>query len=351
MTVAWIGNRVVRLEEAVAEAAAQLVASRCPVISMETDVHGARMAVALADRIGAAIDLANGAATLREATQLTDRGMMTVAPGEVRRRADLLVLIGDMPRSHTALIDELVAAKPDLATGQRRVVFSIGGKQAGMTLPAEKGSVATTLARLRAVLKGRQVGRPASKLDALVRALNDAAFPVFVWSGLSGDMLALDMLQGLVADLNKDKRASTLHLPANEAHWGAVLACGWSSGFPSRVGFALGRPEHDPWRFDAARMTAHNEADLVIAIGERTPRDRRLASSRQSLIVLAPVTKAVPGAKVTLATGRPGIDHDTVTYRSKLGTLGAIRAAAPSAVPSAAAVLRQVIELLDKGAT
>lgn len=265
MAVAWIGNREVRLEEAVANAAGVLAASLCPVIIMDTDVHGARAAVALADRIGAAVDLVGGVPTMREAAQLADRGLMTIAPGEVRRRADLLVLVGEFPKAQAQFVDELLSTTPDLNGGRKREVFAIGkaGRSSSVNLTTAKGGVAATLAGIRAQLAGRPVSTAIRNFERFNSALAEAKFPVFVWSGLSGDTLALDMLQGLVADLNRYRRASTLHLPASENGWACVLACGWSSGFAPRTGFARGRPEHDPgnttpcgWSSKARRISS-----------------------------------------------------------------------------------------------
>ena len=104
MAVAWIGNREVLVERAAEHAAALLHSSRCPVFSFDTDVHGTRAAIALAERIGAAYDHIDGAAVARETALFTDRGGMTIAPGEARRRADVVVIVGEMPEAHTAFV-------------------------------------------------------------------------------------------------------------------------------------------------------------------------------------------------------------------------------------------------------
>ena len=62
MAVAWIGSRETLVERAAAHAGALLGSSRCPVFSFDTDIHGTRAAIALAERIGAAYDHAEGAA-------------------------------------------------------------------------------------------------------------------------------------------------------------------------------------------------------------------------------------------------------------------------------------------------
>ena len=114
MAVAWIGNRETLVERAVEHAAALLHSSRCPVFSFDTDVHGTRAAIALAERVGAAYDHVDGAALARETALFTDRGGMIVAPGEARRRADVVAIVGELPEIHHGFVAELAGTVPDL---------------------------------------------------------------------------------------------------------------------------------------------------------------------------------------------------------------------------------------------
>ena len=112
--------------------------------------------------------------------------------------------------------------------------------------------------------------RTVSNFDRFAASLAAARFPVFLFSGHGADELALEMLQGLITDLNRKSRASGLHLPASESGWGSTLASTWMTGFPMRTGFARGMPEFDPWRFDVARMLAAGRQMFISAL----PRER-----------------------------------------------------------------------------
>jgi formylmethanofuran dehydrogenase subunit B len=250
MAVAWIGSREMLVERACEQAAMLLQSSRCPVISFDTDIHGTRAAIALAERVGAAYDHVDGAALARDTALFTDRGAMTVAPGEVRRRADVVAIVGDLPSVHHDLVAELAGTVPDLAPKNAREMFLIGAE--GTKVAASLGRKATllscgnaglsaTLAALRAQCAGRGVSCPVSNFDGFAKALQTARFPVFLFSGYGADTLALEMLHGLVADLNRKSRASGLHLPASEAGWGGALASTWMTGFPPRTGVSTWR--------------------------------------------------------------------------------------------------------------
>lgn len=114
MAVAWIGDRGVPVAEAAKHAAELLVSSLCPVFSLDTDVHGTRAAIALASRVGAAYDQLGGDALARETALFTDKGGMFIAPGEARRRADVVVIAGELPAIYHELISELANTVPDL---------------------------------------------------------------------------------------------------------------------------------------------------------------------------------------------------------------------------------------------
>jgi formylmethanofuran dehydrogenase subunit B len=352
MEVAWIGSRETLLERAVGHAAALLHSSRCPVFSFDTDIDGTRAAIALAERVGAAYDHTDGVGLARETALLTDKGGMFVSPGEVRRRADLVAIVGELPEIHRGFVAELADTVPDLTASNARDFFLIGdgrtrapssGGLKAVRLSCGKAGLGGTLAALRAQCAGRQVSATVSNFARFKSALASARFPVFLFSGQSADGLALEMLQGLIADLNRKSRASALHLTASESGWGSTLASTWMTGFPVRTSFARGFPEFDPWRFDAERQIADGEADFhlwISANGNRAPED----GNGTKLVALAKTARPVAGAEVTFAIGKAGIDHDAVTYSSRTGTLAFVAADQASQLPSAAAIIRSIAE-------
>jgi formylmethanofuran dehydrogenase subunit B len=350
MAVAWIGNRETLVEHTCEHAAMLLQSSRCPVISFDTDIHGTRAAIALAERVGAAYDHVDGAALSREAALFTDKGAMTVAPGEVRRRADVVAIVGDLPAVHHAFVAELADTVPDLSATNAREIFLIGGEGADaasflgsrkvVPISCENAGLGGTLAALRAQCAGRRVSKPVSNFDDFAKSLGAAKFPVFLFSGIRADGLALEMLQGLVGDINRKSRASALHLSASESGWSGVLASTWMTGFPPRTGFARGFPEFDPWRFDVARSLASGEADLHLWVSAGSAPPTR--TNGVKLIALTKTAEPLAGAEITIAIGEAGVDHETVAFSSRTGTLAAVKAEAASDLPSAATIIRRI---------
>lgn len=349
--VAWIGSRTVPLSAAIEQVAKLLAKSRCPVFSLNSDIHGCRSLIALAERVGATYDHVNGRDLVHEIALHTDIGGFFATATEIRRRADLVIVVGDVPPSHHELLLSLADSKPDLPHERRRRWLHIAGRAgstSGEQLPrrlktVEVGSpdfpIDAVLGILRASLAERKTAATLDNIDVFLDAMVDASFPVFVFSHFN-DAPSLAMLQGMLTDINKTQRATALFLPSDEDAWGLVLASTWMTGFPPRTGFSTGSPVYDPWLCDVDRMIAEKEADLHLWVSEgdeAPPAKRGLAK-----IALVGSDGPVAGAAVTIRIGRAGIDHDGVVYSSRIGTFRSVAARAPSDLPSVSMIVDQL---------
>ncbi len=357
MSRAWIDGKPVTLQAASAEAAKLLAASRLPLVAgLGADIAGVRAAIALAERLGGAVDHMNSAALLRDLDVMRETGTMVTTPLEARVRADVLLLVGPgLAEAWPALPARLLAPPPGAdGTGGRRVVWLCPPRSAGalatsgievQTLGREPEELPVLLATLRARAGGRGLGatQVATKsLDAIVGVLRGARFGVAVWSAGDLDELAIGMLCGLVADLNAATRFTGLPLGPGDNATGAAEACGWMTGFPVRTGFGRGYPEHDPWRFDAVRLVESGEADCVLWISSyraTAPAWRRAVPT----VALTPDgARLARRARVQVAVGCPGRDHDSVEHVAATGMLGPVTASRPSNAPSVAEVIGMI---------
>jgi formylmethanofuran dehydrogenase subunit B len=357
MARAWIGGKPAALERALAEAAGLLAASRCPLVTgLGTDVAGARAAIALAERIGAVVDHMDADVLLRDLTVLREAGMMLTTPNEARLRADTLLLVGpsleqDVPELTRWL--GLDAPRRHDAPGERAVVRLCPGRAAppmhGETrIGRDPDQLPTLLAALRAGL----AGRPAGKTGVSAKAVADLAtqlmasrFGVAVWSARDLDALAIEMLCGIVADLNAHTRFTGFPVAPGDNAIGVLQASGWMTGVPMRTGFGRGYPEHDPWRFDGARMVAGREADCVLWISAyRAAPPPWRGGPPVIALTTGDAALGVPPA-VQIEVGWPGVDHDAVEHFAPLGTLVAVEATRRSETMSVADVIGRIAAL------
>ncbi len=353
MADAWVGGKAATLEHAVAEAAKLLRQSRLPVIAgLATDVAGMRAAIALARQVGGAIDHMHSAALLRDLAVMREGGMMITTPNEARLRADLLLLVGPgLTEAWPELPQRLLANW----TGGRRLIWLCPGdaaKKFGVEIEIvgkDPADLPVLLASLRAQCAGRPAGKTpidAQTLAELAADLPKARFGVAVWSAAEHDELTLAMLCGLVRDLNATTRFTGLSLAPPDNAAAVQQASGWLTGFPLRTSFARGYPEHDPWRFEAARLIDSGEADCALWISSF--RASAPAWSRDvPTIALAPTQDGFRRPPdVAIAIGRPGIDHDAVEYLAATGTLAAVSAGKTSNVLSVAAAVAKIAAAL-----
>jgi formylmethanofuran dehydrogenase subunit B len=346
MAEAWIRGKSAALDAAIAEAANLLAGSRLPVIAgLGTDVAGARAAIKLAQCLGGVIDHMHSEFLLRDLDVMREAGMMVTTPNEASLRADLLLLVGP----------GLIEAWPALPTrlfGKRRTVWlcpdtDVSAYQNIVAVGDDPFDLPVTLAALRARRAGRPVANPPvamAIIDALVAELREARFGVAIWSAAQHDSLTIEMLCGLVKDLNEDTRFSGLPLATADNAAGVQQVTGWMTGFPLRTGFGRGLPEHDPWRFEASRLIDSGEADCALwisAYGTRPP-----AWKRDLPLVALTAEPDTPRAHVTIAVGRPGIDHNAVEHLPATATLAALSAGKSSTAMSVATVLGKITAAL-----
>jgi len=364
---ASIVGKPASLEDAAAAAARLLARSRQPLITgLGTDIAGARAAIALAERVGGVVEHVHSMAMLRDLDCLRETGVMLTTPGEARVRADAVLLVGDgLLEAWPALNERLLGlpARPDGVDVTRRIIWlapSANAANAGFggdveVIEAGRGAaLAVNLAALRARVKGRPVARagiPLSALDPLAAALRGARFGLAVWTAARVGALELEMLNGLVRDLNETTRFSTLPLAASDNGAGVLWACGWMTGFPMRTGFGAGWPVHDPWRFDAERLVASGETDCALWVSALGASPPAWGPAVNFIALCERRTRFAEEPDVRIAVGRPGVDHDGVLHSLDAGTLVAAAASAPSEATSAAyALARIAAHLPDAGA-
>lgn len=337
------------LDAAIEAAAALLSKSTLPVIAgLQTDVAGAIAAVKLARQVGGVVDHAAAEAALRQQAVMQDAGLMLISPDEALRVADTVLIVGDEP----------IRAWPDLreffsGDADRKIVALSGDPLVASTasVPATHIACATEgLPAMVAALRARVNGRPVAasfnvaEVDRLAAIMKAARFGVVVWSPDELDELTIEMLAGLIKNLNEKTRWSGLPVSSDLTVACATAACNWIAGLPLRTSFARAEAEHDPWLFSAQRLVELGEADAVIWIGENPPAWLGTVDS----IVLGNAASPVAGrAKIKIEIGVPGVDHDSIFHDRVFATLVSSKSSAPSAKPSAAQVLTAITARLD----
>jgi len=355
MERAWILGKPATLDAAIAEAGKLIVASRKILIAgLGTDVAGARASVALAQRTGAIVDHMNSEGALRNLDVMRSSGVMMTTPTECQVHADTLLLAGPIrSTARDQLLQHVIGNDRAKGARSRRIIWLCPGRElltladtiAATPIGREQDDLPGLLAALRAHVAGRPSGkaRVSSKLLGQASAiLKQARFGTAIWSGAELNPLVIEMLCGLVADLNATTRFSGLPLAPDANAIGVLHVCGWMTGFPMRTGFGRGSAQHDPWLYDGRRLVAGGEVDCIVwisAYGNEVPPWREelptIALTAQDAVFRAPT-------HVHITVGRPGIDHSGVQYFAATGTLAAFAAVRPSETISVADAVTRI---------
>jgi formylmethanofuran dehydrogenase subunit B len=349
MTEAWIRGKSAPLDDAIIEAANIIGNGRQPVIAgLGTDVAGARAAIKLARVIGGVIDHMHSGALLRDLDVVREAGMMVTTPTEAHVRADFLLLVGPgLIEAWPALPERLFAKRRSVWLCPDAAAVSASTYENVAIVGDNPADLPTIVASLRARCAGRPVGNAPvalATIDAIVADLRRARFGVAVWSAARLDGLTIEMLSGLVNDLNASTRFSGLPLASADNGSAVQQVAGWTTGYPLRTGFGRGVPEHDPWRFEASRLVDSGEADCAVwisAYGAQPP-----TWTRNLPLIALTGNPNILKAHVTIAVGRPGLDHDAVEHLAATGTLAAVSARHPESRASVASVLSKIITKL-----
>jgi formylmethanofuran dehydrogenase subunit B len=320
----WVAGVPASPEAAIAAAAALLTGSRSAVVAgLGTDIAGARASVVLARAIGGCIDHMEAASVFANLDVMRRSGWIVTTPLQLRARADTVLLVGG------GLTETL--GVPALGGGARPV-FRLG---------ASPGP----LAALRAIVAGRRTSldeAAAAPLRDLAAALAEARFGVAVWSAGELEPLAIEMLCGLIDDLNKKTRFAGLPLASPNGAEGVTQAVAWTSGFPVRTGFAGSEPLHDPWRFDAQRLIARGEVDAAVWISSFARTPPPWGNAVPTIVLAGPGTVFDAPPAVVFEVGCPGLDHDAMLYDPALGGIAFAAAREPSAIPTVAETLAAI---------
>lgn len=354
---AWVKGNAVATAEAVKAAASLLSEARAPVFAgLCAELAAVRAAYRLAETLGASLDLTAGTGLYAELGALGFGGVMTTTSAEAIGRADVVLVVGTAPWDRP-IVGDIAGSKPvrGRAAGEDRTVLSLGGPQNGGIRHVAYGTgnvgLDVAVGQVRAFMNGNLAEETA--LRDLAQRLAGACYGVAIYDAAELGELGIEMLQGLVKDLNESTRFFALSL-ADPFQGRAVLQLSaWTTGQAPRVGFGRYRPEHDPWRFDAARQIAAGEADAALWLASLpAPRPDWLGRLPSVAIVGEGGPDAsADAAEIVIGVGVPGQSTGGAVWHDRRGVVAYVEATSAAAEATAADVLMRIrAGLIEKSA-
>jgi formylmethanofuran dehydrogenase subunit B len=371
---ALIGGEPATAEAAIEEAARILEAARYPVVYglSDTTVEAQRVAVEIADRIGACLDTTTSVCHGPSGIAFQAVGEPTCTLGEIKNRADMVIFWGGNPaESHPRHFTKYsVTPKGMYIPNGRKDRYVVlvdvrrtpSARAADLFLQVRPGRDFELLWALRGLVKGvpidadieAETGIPLATLEALVERMKRARFGVFLFGmGLSmtrGKHYNAAAILALARDLNHFTRFLAKPMRGHGNVTGADNVVSWSTGYPFGVNLGRGYPRFNPGEYTTVDLLARGEADAALIVSADPAANFPQAAiehlRRIPTIVLDPALSATARiARVAITTATYGINVAGTVYRMDDVPIR-LRPALPSGYPSDEAVLRAIARRL-----
>ncbi len=362
-------------EAAVEEASTILGRAVSPLVVglSATACEAQRVAVELAEAIGACVDTPYATFYGPRALALQQVGEPTCTLGEIKNRADLIIVWGADPMvTHPRHLSRYALDPPGLfvPNGRRdRTLIVVDvcrtrtAEAADLFLKLTPDHDYEILGALRARLKNRVVdarvvgGRPLKDWEDLLERMKRCRYGiVFFGTGLTmsrGGVESVAQLLHLVNDLNAYTRFSVMAMrgPLGFGNVGGSfkVLC-WQTGYPFAISFARGYPRYNPGEFTASELLGRQEVDAVLVAGadplEYLTPETAAILKRLPTVVLAPrLHTTAKAATVFFPTATYGISAPGTMFRVDRIPVRT-KQVLTSTLPTDAEVLRRLLSRL-----
>jgi formylmethanofuran dehydrogenase subunit B len=334
-----IKGQPVDLAEAVAAAAKIIQAAKLPVFSgFGSDVNETRAAFSLIDRSRGVFDQVRAEGGLRNLLVLSNSGWMATTLAELKNRVEVLVSFGtDIEANFPRFFDRFIWNETTLFgadTRQREIIY-IGRAPSGeasispdgrkpRVIPCRQDDLPKVAAALSALAGGIKLntdsvaGIPIQDLEFVINRLKTAKYSVVTWAAGQLDFphaeLCVQQLCKAIIKINAETRCAGLPLGGQDGDRTASQVSAWLSGYPTRVSYAKGFPEYDPYHNSLARLLEQGEADAVIWYSSFTasPPPKTQAPT---VVIGRDGMQFDAFPDVYIPVGVPGIDQEGLMYR------------------------------------
>ncbi|HWL10024.1 MAG TPA: molybdopterin-dependent oxidoreductase [Planctomicrobium sp.] len=331
-TSAWRDGHPCSLDEGLEAAREILQRSAVPLFfgmgTMGTNSH--RAAIGLAERCGGIIDTAGSPLARACLAALQQVGLSTCSLGEIKQRADLVVIWGADPETtHPGLLDRLQITSPS-QTLTRSVIVIDGqltatAKRASQFIQIHPENFLDTILALRQQIREQNIQGDASSsnpdpLQQLAKQLRECRYGTILFgpamaSGPTPE-LTVTSLYRLVEELCAQTRFTARALGESNAE--NVLA--WQTGYASAIDFHHGYPQSLPGEFLANELLKRRDVDCAVILGSRslTHLSKQAIESLEALptILVEPVSqKSGFSSSVKFAVAVDGIHTRDTIYR------------------------------------
>lgn len=326
-----------------------------------------QLGVRLAEKLGALLDLPNPLSLGGIGGLLAETGASVASLGEVRQRAETIVVWAADPQTthprHFSRYSLFPAGRFVPEGRKSRQLIVIGNPEsptaefADEVIPLKPGQEIAALSIVLAVLQGRSLSEARvraqtdvelSTWQSLVEQLRQTKYGAFLfgreWTA-SGPH-ALRSLLRLANELSRQQRFVMVPLLGAGNLLGAETQFAAATGFGEAIDFSLGYPRSLGPEYSAALRLQRREIDLACVVAVEDAELPPSLSGVPSIWIAPQKPTSLPEPAVFVPVSDFALAGRGTVYRSD-GVPLPIRPVLPNALPSDAEILRQLTEALD----
>ncbi|MEC9091656.1 MAG: formylmethanofuran dehydrogenase subunit B [Planctomycetota bacterium] len=341
----YIQGQPAELDEGIRQAAKILHTAKYPLVYglSDTTVESQRVAVGIADWIGANLDTTTSVCHGPSGMAFQGVGESTCSLGEVKNRADLVMFWGSNPaESHPRHFTKYSLMPKGLFVPNGRkdrtcVIVDVrktkSAKAADLFVQIKPRKDFEALWTLRALANDieldpeqveRETGNPLSLWQDLMDRMKSCRYGViFFGMGLTmtrGKHANSEGILSLTRDMNRHTRFACKPNRGHGNVTGADNVVSWRTGYPFAVNLGRGYPRFNPGEYTASDVLARGEADaaLVIASDPMANFSQPAREHLKSIPLVALDPKDTPttrAAAVSFTVATYGINVPGTVYR------------------------------------
>ncbi|MEO8089243.1 MAG: hypothetical protein ABI703_02980 [Gemmatimonadales bacterium] len=338
-SVPWevlLAGKPATLEQALAEAASILSkpgGRQLVYLGPDITSQVQRVAVALADLLGAAVDSATSDAAAGGLLAAQRRGRATATLGEIRNRGDVLLFWGvdpdhRYPRFLSRYALEPVGTQvPNGRAGRFVIAVNIGADKgpagADLTITLEPSEEIAALSLMRAAVLDHPARDPSPNVAAaigMIGRLTSARYAVLIHdaepTAVPRNSLRVDGLIALAQALNGPTRAALSSLRGGGNRAGAESVLTWQTGYPFAVDYSRGSPRYAPGDRGLDRLIRGAFTAALVLGSPGLDGEAAAALGGIETVAIGPGASQAPFVtRVAIDTGTAGIHEAGTAYR------------------------------------
>lgn len=310
------------------------------------DLDGINELINFAEICNASMDHMEGEKYSQFFSYFQSFGAPQVSYGEISKRADLIIYIGNDNNSYFESFYENYFLKKGKKLFKDQINFisdQINFSYAHNFIKVKNDSLESYISDLTNTYLNYDLSskRKKNEFGTIINEINKCNYGVVVFQSMLENNFLTQRIIELVKKLIIKKKFTLLHLVGNNNSAGFIQSSLWKTGFPNRYNFTDSGPIYDPHNFSAVKIKENKQLQFYISCFEDSP---EISMFDKNIFIGNPNLKNTEIFNVYIPSSVPGVDSDGLIVRGD----GVCTIKLKKAVDSEYKSVKEIIKLIKK---